>query len=136
MPRDAVELPPTLAHGRHVDDDRLPVVEPVQLGGGSVREEGPITAGEYRREHLSASSDGRMADCIDPAVDRMQPPRPQAYVDRPSRHADGKQLSSCDHPVLSCCQAGNGSLAAVGVRFPPYRGKRNTASDLTPVTGP
>jgi hypothetical protein len=70
------------------------------------------TAGKNRR-HLPAELGNRpVADEVDPAMDRMQPPSPNPRADRLGAEPEREQLPTCHDPVLALRQRGDPQIDA------------------------
>jgi hypothetical protein len=78
-------------------------------GGGAVAEQRRLSAaaGQHRRPQPCAQRQARVADGVDAAAVRMQPPSPQSQLDRAATDPGGEQLRVRDHSLLACGQFGD-----------------------------
>jgi hypothetical protein len=90
------------ARGGDVDRPRFGfgVPEPPERRRGSVAENGAVAYGQDGGQEPSFEADVRMADGIDAAIYRMEPPQPPAVRDRVVVDAERMQLADGHDAVL------------------------------------
>jgi hypothetical protein len=107
---------PMSVPGRHL---RPPFVlaDTPQGSGGSVAEDGTVTAREHRAEPAPLATDPRMPHGIHAAVHDMQSLGPDATIDRARMQADRAQLVTPDHSVLATGKRRNRRIRPARVKF-------------------
>jgi hypothetical protein len=85
-----------------------------QHGGGPT--------GEHRGDPPRLRGENTVANCVDAAVDGVQPTPLQAVIDGSRAEPDVEQLRSPDYPVLATRQFGDHSIDATSSQFSPYCG--------------
>src|SRR4051794_13055562 len=90
----------TVGSGDHVDLSLLGRPQFPKVGRRAMAEDGAFARSQNRREVPALPADLPVADCIDAAVQGMQPLRADAISDLVARQPDAFQLLATDHTVL------------------------------------
>ena len=69
--------------------------------GTLVAEKGALAAGQHRRHPMTVASQARVANCVDPAVERVQTAGCEPVVHRVWSEPEPEELRPCDDTVLA-----------------------------------
>jgi hypothetical protein len=112
---NAIDPPPSISRGDHIDDDRPLVEEPEERRSASVGDDGTATTSQGGGTKPSLVADPEAADGEDAAEDTVQPPVCCRPIDRGVAEADRSQLGPRDDAMLAISQNASFCRGVVGV---------------------
>src|SRR4051812_26943008 len=90
----------TVAGANHLRNGVRHALDTPERRGTSMTEDGTGSTTENRRHPTSPRRKARMPDCIDAAMDHVQPPAAHPVIDGVLAVPESPQLAPCDHTVL------------------------------------
>jgi hypothetical protein len=117
----------------HMHRNRPRRDQPEQPSGRVMAQQRPRSGGQHRRQALPMQREVRVPDCVDAAMEAMQPPGSHPSADGPMGVAESPQLPDRDNTMLPAGQSGQ--LLARRRAFGPHRESKLYGGPESPQVG-